>query len=92
VDALPLLETGLALGEDSAEAHFYMAEALAALSPDNTARALGEVTRALELAPDDPYALSLAGRLYLDSAKPAEALRVLQRSVELLPDLAQAHY
>jgi tetratricopeptide (TPR) repeat protein len=92
VEALPLLETAAALGEDSPELHYYTADALAALSPDNRERALAELARTFAVTPDNPYAHELAGRLELEAGRHDRALAHLKRSVELLPKSASAHY
>lgn len=92
VEALPLLETAAALGEDSPELHYYTADALAALSPDNRDRALSELARTFAATPDNPYAHELAGRLELEAGRHERALQHLNRSIELLPDSASAHY
>jgi tetratricopeptide (TPR) repeat protein len=92
VEALPLLETAAALGEDSPELHYYTAEALASLSPDNRERALSELARTLQATPENPYAHELAGRLHLEAGRNDQALGHLQKSVQLLPKSASAHY
>ncbi len=91
-EARPLLEHALALGEDSQELHFYLAEALAAGSDADRVRARDEVRRALEMNPDDPYALALAGQLEVDVRDYASAESHLRRSLELLPNQKEAHY
>jgi tetratricopeptide (TPR) repeat protein len=92
VEALPLLETAAALGEDSPELHYYTADALASLSPDNRGRALAEVSRTLAVTPENPYAHELAGRLEFEGGQHDRALRHLKRSIELMPESASAHY
>lgn len=92
VEALPLLETAIALGDDSSEGHYYLASALAETDPGNRARALKEVNRALVISPDDPYASILAGRLHLEAGSYDKALRHLQHAAELLPESVEPHY
>ncbi|HYO82440.1 MAG TPA: tetratricopeptide repeat protein [Bryobacteraceae bacterium] len=91
-EALPLLETAIALGDDSAEAHYYLAQALLDVSPEHRGRAALEVKRALERAPEDPYAHVLAGRIAIDSGEFETALKHLKRSTQLLPGQVDAHY
>lgn len=46
-------------------------------------RALSEVQKLLDTAPDDPYFLELQGQILLESGKPNEALAPLRRAVTL---------
>jgi Flp pilus assembly protein TadD len=63
------------------------------LSQANSARdrkrfqeALGHLDQALQLAPDDPWALSRRGGAYLNLGRNKEALRDLDRALQLTPD------
>ena len=91
-EAIPLLERALALGENSAEVHYYYALALTELAPEKKVLAKQAVGRALELAPDDPFILTFAGRLAINDGRHEDALKLLDESLKLRPAEAETHY
>jgi tetratricopeptide (TPR) repeat protein len=62
-EARPALETALALGDRNPETHYFLADS--ALHSAATDAAEAHIRQALELAPRDPWILSLAGRIAL---------------------------
>jgi len=91
-EALKDIETAMTLGDRSAEAYLYLAMALNHARPDETARAMDAVHKAIELSPDDPWAKILAGRLSIDRGEFENAERYLKEAIKLQDDLAQAHF
>jgi tetratricopeptide (TPR) repeat protein len=90
--ALPLLETAIALGAATPDAYYYEALAITHATPealDNAARAIGQ---ALRLTAKDPYIFLLAGKISFDQKRYSVAIEQLQKATELLPTLIPAHY
>ena len=90
-DARKRIESAVALGSDEPQTWFYLAEAILNSGGEDVARARQAARRALELAPDDPYVQTLAGRVELAQGNVEGAIGHLRRAVELLPTLAEAH-
>lgn len=90
-DARRSIEAAIALGSTDSEAWFYLADTIVNSAPSETAKASDAIAKALQQSPDDPYALSLAGRIQLMRGDADAAIRHLKRAVELLPNLTEAH-
>ena len=85
------IENAVALGSDEPQTWFYLAEAILNSGGEDVTRAQQAARRALELAPDDPYVQTLAGRVELAQGNLEGAIGHLRRAIELLPTLAEAH-
>lgn len=91
-EARQMVEKALALGARSAEAYYYLAESLLYTSPDQIDAAEKNITAADALAPDDPWILTLAGRIAFEKKHYAAAVEDLEKAIQLRPNLVQAHY
>jgi tetratricopeptide (TPR) repeat protein len=91
-EALKDIETAMTLGDRGPEAYLYLAMALNHTRPEETAKALDAVRRAMELSPEDPWAKILAGHLSIDAGDFENAERYLKAAIKLQDDLAQAHF
>jgi len=86
------LETAIALGARSPEAYFYLAESTLHAAPDRIDAAQKAITRAEELAPDDPWVRALAGRIAFEKGDYHTAVAELREAIKLRPNFVQAHY
>ena len=91
-EALRSIRTAIDLGEQGAEAYFYLGMALLQVDPEQWKPALEAAKKAAELSPDDPWAKILAGRILKQAGQYEAAIRVLREVVSSEPDLAQAHF
>ena len=92
VEALPLLETAIALGANTPEGYYYQALATTHARPDDLESAHHAIARALALTSNDPYVFLLAGKISLARKDYAAAVEQLVQSTHLLPTLIPAHY
>ncbi|MBZ5592503.1 MAG: tetratricopeptide repeat protein [Acidobacteriia bacterium] len=91
-EALPLLETAIALGANTPEGFYYQALATTHARPDDLESARQAIDRALALTSNDPYIFLLAGKISLARKDYQAAVRQLAQSTHLLPTLIPAHY
>ncbi len=89
-EARQTLETAFALGAHSAEAWYALADCSLRSVPKRTDAADAAIRRALELAPDDPWIQSLAGRVLLGKRQYAAAVERLREALRLRPGLIPA--
>ena len=90
-EARQALETAAALGAHSPEAYFFLAECTlrsGAGSQDAAERLIGQ---ALKLSPDDPWILSLAGRIAFERGAYPLAVERLRAAIRRHPALIEAH-
>ena len=85
------LETALALGADDAVVWYYLAKSTRQAAPGEVDSARKHVERALELAPQDPAVLALAGRIAFEQKQYDRAAERLQAAIRLGPQLVEAH-
>ena len=90
--ALPQIETAIALGANTPAAFYYQALAITHVRPDDVESAYAAIQRALALTSNDPYICLLAGKILLARKENAAAIRELTQAVRLLPTLIPAHY
>lgn len=90
--ALKSVETALAMGEQGAEAYYYLAQALYHAAPDSPRPALEAVRKALALDASDPWAQALAGRLAWQAGDFEASLGYLLEGIRLKKDFVQAHF
>ena len=91
-EALPLLETAIALGANSPEGYYYQALAITHARPNDLESAHTAIARALALTSKDSYIFLLAGKISLARKEYAAAVEQLVRATHLLPTLIPAHY
>lgn len=91
-EALPLLETAIALGANTPEAHYYHALALTHARPGDIESAYQAISRATALSRDDPYIYLLAGKISIARKAYRDAIRDLALATQLMPTLIPAHY
>ena len=89
--AIDTLERVLLIDPDNGKAHFGLGMVLSDRSAEHD-RALLHLRRAIDADPSNPTAFYLLGRVLILKEDLEEALAALQRSLELSPDLADAHY
>jgi tetratricopeptide (TPR) repeat protein len=90
-EAKPLIETAIALGDANALAYFNLALADQDNSPPDTNAAQAAISRAVTLAPEDPYVQWLAGKVAYTRKDYAGALNHLQTALHFWPDMVEAH-
>lgn len=89
--AMPLLETAIALGCKDPVAYYNLAWAYMESVPANPPEAAKAIEIALKSEPNDPYTQSLAGRIaYAQKNYPA-AVQHLSAAIRLWPDMIEAH-
>ena len=81
-----------ALEIDQTRAEIYTSYALALMEEKYGNDAIEAATKAVELAPDDPFAQYTKGRILRLSGKQPEALEALTAATELDPNLVLAAY
>ena len=91
-EALPLLETAIALGANTPEGFYYQALATTHARPNDLQSAHQAISRALALTANDPYIFLLAGKISLARQDYPAAVRQLAQATHLLPTLIPAHY
>jgi tetratricopeptide (TPR) repeat protein len=91
-EALPALETAIALGANSPGAYYYQALAITHARPDDLESARNAIARAVALTSSDPYIFLLAGKISLARKEYAAAVEELSQATHLLPTLIPAHY
>ena len=91
VQAKPLLETAISLGEGNSKAYYYLALATTHANPDDVEAAQKAIDQALKLNPNDPYVRALAGRIaYAKKDYPA-SVEQLTAALHLWPEMIEAH-
>ncbi|MBI5599623.1 MAG: tetratricopeptide repeat protein [Deltaproteobacteria bacterium] len=75
--------------KEDASIHYRMGEVF--FAERNYSSALAELTRAVEIYPDDPASRHLLGMTYFAKGMLPEAGTHLKKAVELKPDYAEAH-
>jgi len=91
-EAKTQLETALALGASSAEVYFYLAKATMDATPDRIDDAAKDITQAIALAPADPRAQALAGRIDYEKRDYKAAVEHLNEAIRLRPNYLQARF
>lgn len=85
------LETALALGADDAVLRYFLAKSTWQAEPGEVDSARKHVELALELAPQNPAVLALAGRIAFEQKRYDRAAEQLQAAIRLRPELVEAH-
>jgi tetratricopeptide (TPR) repeat protein len=88
--AQPMLDAALQRGPDLARAHFFQGEVYK--SRGKYDEALAHYRRAHDAYPRDRVVLNSIGRVLFLQEKPAEAVTVLNKVLEIDPEDLQAHY
>jgi tetratricopeptide (TPR) repeat protein len=91
-EALPLLETAIALGANGPEGYYYEALAITHARPNDLESAHNAIEHAVALTSNDPYVFFLAGKISLARKEYAAAVEQLSQATHLLPTLVPAHY
>ncbi len=91
-EALQSLRTAIALGERTASAYYYLADAARMSEPQDRKEAWQAASEALRLDPNDASAHALAGKIALEEEEPVKATEQLKEAIRLKPNLAEAHY
>jgi tetratricopeptide (TPR) repeat protein len=91
-EALPLLETAIALGANSPEGYYYQALAITHARPDDLQSAQNAIAKAVAMTSKDPYIFLLAGKISLARKDYPAAVARLSLATHLLPTLIPAHY
>lgn len=89
--AIATLERVLQIDPDNGKAHFGLGMVLSDRSAEHD-KALVHLRRAIDADPSNPTAYYLLGRVLIVKENLEGALAALQSSLELSPDLADAHY
>lgn len=87
----PQILSAIALGLQDAAAYYWLALADTSVEPADNAGATKAIAKSLELDGNNPYSLSLAGKLAFSEKRYPEALDYLTAATRLDPDLAEAH-
>jgi tetratricopeptide (TPR) repeat protein len=85
------LETALALGADDAVVWYYLAKSTWRAAPGEIDSARKQIERAVELAPGDPAAHALAGRIAFEQKQYDRASEQLREAIRLRPQFVEAH-
>lgn len=91
-EALPAIETAIALGAGTPEAYYYEALAITHTAPNDLEGAQNAIGHALELTSKDPYIFLLAGKISLARKEYSAAIERLLQATQLMPTLIPAHY
>ena len=91
-EALPLLETAIALGANGPEGYYYEALAITHTRLNDLESAHNAIAKAVALTSKDPYIFLLAGKISLARKEYAAAIEQLSQAAHLLPTLIPAHY
>lgn len=91
-EARQILGIAIALGASTPQAFYYLALAITHDAQNDLESAQRAIDRALALAPKDPYALLLAGKISLARKQFPAAIERLSQATHLLPALIPAHY
>lgn len=91
-ESLQMVDTALALGAQGPEAWYCLADSIYYSAPNRMTEAADAIRKDLTLAPDDPWAHLLAGRIAARENDDVSAVRELEAAIKLNPHLAQAHY
>ena len=87
--AIRTFERVMQIDPNHLQAHFGLGLALADRDPG---RSLNHLRRALAVDEANPTSHYTVGRVLASQGRPVEALVALERSLELSPDFAEAHY
>jgi tetratricopeptide (TPR) repeat protein len=90
--ALKDIEAAIAMGERTAEAYYYLAQARYHAEPDDLAPAVEAIGKALELNAADPWIQALAGRLAWERQEYKGSVRFLNEAIRLKKDFVTAHF
>jgi len=90
-EARHALDTAVALGARSPEAHYYLADSILRSAGGHLDGAEVAIQHALRQAPDDPWILELAGRIALANGDYQTAVQRLREAVHLGPAMVQPH-
>jgi tetratricopeptide (TPR) repeat protein len=90
--ALKDIEAAIAMGEPTAEAYYYLAQARYHSEPDDIPPAEEAIEKALELNAADPWIQALAGRLAWESHDYERSVQHLQEAIRLKKDFVTAHF
>jgi len=90
--ALKDIEAAIAMGERTAEAYYYLAQARYHAEPDDLAPAVEAMGKALELNAADPWIQALAGRLAWERKEYEGSVRFLNEAIRLKKDFVTAHF
>ena len=90
VQAKPLIETAISLGERDSVAYYYLALSTTHAAPDDLAAAQTAIDQALSLNPDDAYARALAGKIAYARKDYHASVEQLTVALKLWPDMIEA--
>ena len=91
-DAVTVLQAANKEGLADSDLHYLLAECLLKLNATNTAEAIAELNRAIELNGNSVSARTLRGRLMLETGHPNEAVKDLELASRLDPESHSASY
>jgi tetratricopeptide (TPR) repeat protein len=90
-EAKPLIEAAIVLGDTNALAYFNLALADLDSYPRDANGAQEAISRAVRLAPEDPYVQWLAGKVSYIQKDYQGAIEHLQAALHSWPDMVEAH-
>jgi tetratricopeptide (TPR) repeat protein len=91
LQARQALDTAIALGADTPEAYYYLAQAILHSSPEELDAAQNAIGQALALTSRDPYMFLLAGKISMARKEYRDAVARLLEAIKLAPGLVPAH-
>lgn len=91
-DAITILKNALKARVADPDIHYLLAESLLRIAPGDTAPALRELDRALEVDPHSVPALVLRAKLKLSAGLPAQAVADLEAARRVEPESRSALY
>ncbi len=90
-EALPLLETAIAMGARQAMAYYHLASAALSRDPADLSAAKEAIGEALALNPKDAFIQSLEGKIAYLGKDYSAAIEHLHAALEIWPDMIEAH-
>jgi tetratricopeptide (TPR) repeat protein len=91
-EAIPMLETAIALGAHDADAYYYRALAIRHAAPERLDEAQKAISQAVALNPGDAEVQMLAGNILLDRQDYKQAVERLTAAIHIEPASVRAHY
>jgi tetratricopeptide (TPR) repeat protein len=85
-DAVKVLKAAITSGIVDSDLHYLLAECILRIDPSNSATALAELDKAIQLNPDSVSARALRGSTLLEAGRPQEAILDLKTAQDLDPN------
>jgi tetratricopeptide (TPR) repeat protein len=89
-EAEPVLKNAIALGADGGITYYYLALVIVNSNPERVEEAYNAISKALQMAPDDVYVQSLAGKIDFLRKDYPSALEHLNAALRLWPEMSEA--